>query len=195
MEDVKSQLEATIQARVDSDTEFQSSIKDLSDEEKSQKLDERKSEEFNKELLTLKEGSEKAIKTQELADNYKTRAEKAEKLLENKGGVKEDGLSNTDILYLAKADIHEDDLQDVLDWSKFKKISVKEAHNALKETLKVREEQRRTTAATQTGRGSRSQTNNTGETFLKKADAGELPESEQEIQNLAEARIHARTKK
>lgn len=195
MEDVKSQLEATIQARVDSDTEFQSSIKDLSDEEKSQKLDERKSEEFNKELLTLKEGSDKAIKTQELADNYKTRAEKAEKLLEGKNGVKEDGLSNTDILYLAKADIHEDDLQDVLDWSKFKKLSVKEAHSALKETLKVREEQRRTAAATQTGRGSRSQTNNTGETLLKKADAGELPESEQEIQKLAEARIQARTKK
>jgi len=134
---------------------------------------------------------EELAKAKELAENYKIRAEKAEK---GKKEEKTSELSTKDILYLAKADIHEDDMNDVLEWAKFKNISVQEAHKQLKGTLDVRAEERKTAAASNTGT-SRPGTQVSGESLLEKAKEGQLPEKDEDIDKLVEARMQAKLKK
>jgi hypothetical protein len=103
---------------------------------------------------------------------------------------KGDDLTTADILYLAKADIHEDDMDELRDWAKFKNIGIKEAHNQLKPTFAVKNEQRKTASATNTGRGVRATTKNTGEDLLRRAEEkGEVPETEEGMRKLAEARL------
>src|SRR3990167_10113162 len=64
--------------------------------------------------------------------------------------VGKEDFSNKDFLYLAKADVHEDDIDTVLEWAKFKKIGVKEAHGELKAILEVKAEERKSAQVTQT---------------------------------------------
>lgn len=133
---------------------------------------------------------EELAKAKELAENYKIRAEKAEK------GKKEEKseLSTKDVLYLAKSDIHEDDLGDVLEWAKFKNISVSEAHKALKGTLDVRNEERKTAAATDTKGGQRS-TQISGESLLEKVRQGQVSEKEEDIDKIVDAEMEEKLKK
>jgi hypothetical protein len=141
---------------------------------------------------------ERLAKAEELAENYKIRAEKAEKAEKKKETQPE--LSTKDVLYLAKADIHEDDLTDVLDWAKFKNISVLEAHKQLKGILDVRNEERTTAAATDT-KGGRPATQVSGESLLEKAEqgqiSGEVEESkaDADIDKIVEARMQRKLKK
>lgn len=141
------------------------------------------------EAALVKEHDEALKKANELADNYKIRAEKAEK----EAKEEKSDIASKDILYLAKADIHEDDLNDVLEWAKFKNISVHEAHKQLKGTLDVRAEERKTAEAANT-KSTRSSSAVTGEKLLERALQNELPEKDEDIERLAEARINARRK-
>lgn len=193
MDNLREQLESTIQVRIEGDAEFQSSLDGLSDEEKAQKLDEKKAEEFNKELASLKKGSDEFAKATELVNNYKTRAEKAEKALkEGSGSSTTSDLPSKDIIYLSKASIHEDDVDEVIDMARLKKVSVQEAHTFMKPILSQREEERKTALATQTRGGNRSGVQHTPAAVLEKANRGELPESDADIAALAEARMQAR---
>ena len=139
------------------------------------------------EARLAEEKNEELKKAKEIAENQRIRAEKAEK---GKKEEKEENpnLSTKDVLYLARADIHEDDMNDVLEWSKFKGISVSEAHKALKGTLDVRAEERKTAAISNTG-GSRVTSQTTGATLLQKAKQGILPEKDEDIEKLVEARF------
>lgn len=106
-----------------------------------------------------------------------------------------DGLSNRDLLFLAKADIHEDDLDDVLEWARFKKVPVAKAYEMLKPTLSVRSEERRTALATQTKGGQRGAAKLDPESILARAEkTGEVPESDEGMQALFLARRAARLK-
>jgi hypothetical protein len=108
----------------------------------------------------------------------------------------QDGLSNKDVLFLAKADIHEDDLDDVIDYARLKKIPVAEAHKFMKPILAERAEERRTAAATRTGSGARGASKATGDDLLRKADqSGEVPESDDGIKALVEARLARKKQK
>ena len=122
-------------------------------------------------------------------ERLKKAEEELKKLKAAKPKKEQEGLSNKDVLYLAKADIHEDDVDDVLDWAKFKGVTVKEAHEQLKDTLTVRDEQRKTAETTQVRGGQRGASAMKGEDILKRAEKGELPESDEDIRKLAEARI------
>lgn len=93
-------------------------------------------------------------------------------------------LSTKDVLYLAKADIHEDDMDEVLDWSKFKKVSVNEAHKQLKGVLRERDEERKTASATNTGTARRASSKISDDALTEKASKGELPDSEDEMARL-----------
>lgn len=150
------------------------------------------------EAKLAEEKNEELKKAKEIAENQRIRAEKAEKGKkeeEKKEDKKETSeLSTKDILYLAKADIHEDDLGDVLEWAKFKNISVNEAHKALKGALDVRAEERKTAAASNT-RTSRPGTQVSGETLLEKAKRGEISEKDEDIDKLVEARMEEKLKK
>jgi len=108
--------------------------------------------------------------------------------------VQTGGLSINDTLYLAKADIHEEDISDVLTYAQKMGVSVKEAHAFYKPVLKERQEIRQTAIATQKGGGNRGSKTNTGDTLLRKAESGEFPD-EADIEKLTEARIAQRTKK
>ena len=100
----------------------------------------------------------------------------------------QEGLANKDILYFAKADIHEDDIDTVLEWAKFKNIGVKEAHAELKAVLSTKEEERRSAQVTQT-RGARGSTAPTAQDLISKARKGNLPEKDEDIEALAEAEM------
>jgi len=130
-------------------------------------------------------------RAQELAQNQKIRAEKAEKEKKEKEGETKEvkpELSTKDVLYLAKTDIHEDDLSEVLDWAKFKNISVQEAYKSLKGTLDVRNAERKTAEATDT-KGGRPAAKITGDSLLEKARQGQVSEKEEDIDKIVEARM------
>lgn len=149
---------------------------------------------------------EKSVRLEEANKHLYARAKKAEgfELVEEKWVKKpkiepkpekpepkavEQSLSTKDVLFLAKADIHEDDLGEVLDWAKFKNISVNEAHKQLKGTLSVRAEERRTAEVTQTGKTQRGTSKVTGESLLERAEStGEVPEDEEGLKKLFQAR-------
>lgn len=158
---------------------------------------------------------EKELSAEEIAD-LKKRAdvssqnfERAKKLeAENKalkeGGEsketpkeekKEEGLSQLDVIYLAKADIHDDDVSEVMAYSQKTGLSVKESHEYLKPILDVRAEERKTASATHTKSSARSGNKNDGDSLLKKAEqSGEVPDSEEGMKALAQARLDRKKK-
>jgi len=93
-------------------------------------------------------------------------------------------LSTTDIIYLAKTDIDESDVEEVTNYAKTMKVSVKEAHEFFKPILAVRAEQRSTATATNTGTGRRSNAKLSDDAFLSNVEKGNLPDSDEEIQRL-----------
>ena len=137
-----------------------------------------------------KKETEDFAKAKELAENYKIRAEKAEKAAKGGGEPPKEpqGLSNKDVLYLAKADIHEDDLDEVLDWAKFKGVDVREAHKQMKPRLDLKTEERKSAQVTQI-KGARGATAPTAEDLISKASKGQLPETDEDIQALADAEM------
>lgn len=206
MDDVKGQLEASIQERIEADADFQASLEGLEETERTQKLDARKSEEFNKELKTLKDGSEGSKKAQELADNYKKRAEKAEALLKDKdGGGKEPktySLSPTDAVLIAKADIDAGDIDDVVSFINYQKslgndMSVADAlkNKTLQAIIADKVEDRRTNAASHIKGGKGAPKKNTDQDILDKANKGETLESDEDMEALFRGRMKARKSK
>ena len=159
------------------------------------------------------EGEEDTLKTQEedegqddpnkfktLADNYKVRAEKAEKefkalkeKLESKES-KDSNLSQTDVITLAKADIHEDDIDEVLDFARYRKVSVKEAlgSGVIKSLLAERKEERATAEATSTGNKRAGTRTVSGEELLSQAQTGKVPDTKEGIEALVEARFQSK---
>lgn len=136
----------------------------------------------------------KAAKADELEGKNKQLFERLKKA-ETKPDHSKSDLSQTDVLYLAKADIHEEDIQEVLDWAKFKGVNIREAHKQLKDTLAVREEQRKTAAASHTKGGQRGTSKVSGDDILRKAETtGEVPDSNEGLNKLFEARMAQRLK-
>jgi hypothetical protein len=131
-----------------------------------------------------------------LYENQRIRAEKAEKELKS-NEEKVDGLSQKDLLFLAKADVHEDDLDDVLDYAKLKKIDVKEALSSgiIKSYLADQKEKRRTSQVTSTGSKRSGTKGKDGGELLKDAESGILPDSDEEMEALVDARFQSKAKK
>jgi len=135
-----------------------------------------------------------AKKNKEVADNYKIRAEKAEKKAKEAPEKKVDdsSLSQTDFLYLAKSDIHEEDLGELNDVMSKMGMNAKQAHEYLKPRFAVKAEERKTASVTNTGSG-RGKKPKTGEDYLDKANkTGELPDSDTGMQDLILARQNAK---
>lgn len=131
-------------------------------------------------------------KAKELANNYKIRAEKAEKLA--KQAPKELGkqveVSTSDIIALTRANIHEDDIADVQEYAKFKGISIKEALNSsvVKTLISENTEKRNVALASNTSSARRSPTQASEETLLSRASRGEMPSNENDLIRLVKAR-------
>ena len=150
---------------------------------------------------TPEELRERLAKAEEVAKNQKVRAEKAEK--ENKTlktkpqdsgeeAPKNNNISRADERALLRADIHEDDEEEVIEFCEKHKLSVKDglAHNKLKAILKVNSDERKVADATNTGKPRRGKSEVSGELLAENFEkTGEIPESDADLDKLLEARL------
>lgn len=151
-------------------------------------------DESSEDLETLKA---RLAKAEELANNYKIRAEKAEKKTERSetpkvAPKKSSELSTLDIIAISKANIDTDDVEEVVEYARFKGISVAEAlkSNVIQTTLSQKEEMRKTAQATSTGQTRRGSSQISDERLLADAKKGILPDSDADIERLAMLQVH-----
>jgi hypothetical protein len=141
--------------------------------------------------------AEKLAKAEELANNYKIRAEKAEKLAKSvkvetvsKPSPKAGELSTKDIYALMEAKVPEQDIEKVQDIAKLKGISVSEAIKLplTKQILSDEAEQRNTALASNVSSSKRGSGKVSDEVLLEKARKGEFPTNEDDLMRLARIR-------
>jgi hypothetical protein len=143
------------------------------------------------------------IKAREIAQNQKIRAEKAEaelktlkKAPEEKETPKNPQFSLADIRALS--DVNDEDVEDVVEYAKFKGISPAEAKKSpvIQTLLKTKAEERATAAAANTGNAKRGSSITSDEALLNEASAtGKLPETDAEMDRLADARWASKKKR
>ena len=106
-------------------------------------------------------------------------------------------LSSKDLYALIDAKVPQEDLDEVVEYAKFKEISVGEAlkSGVVKTLLSENAEARKVESATHTGPTKQSKSSSSGEAILKKLEAGEEPESDEDIAKLVEARLNRGIKK
>lgn len=104
----------------------------------------------------------------------------------------EQSLSIKDSFALMKANVSEDDIEDVVEYAKFKKISVSEAlkSGVVKSMIAEKEEFRKSQEASTTPNAKRGTPKVTDDTILENARKGKLGESEDEIKALFRARMN-----
>ena len=181
-------LNALVEEKISSDSVFQATLVDMSEEDQAQAVADKRQELIDAEYS----------KAEELANNQKIRAEKAEALakqLKIKPEEKPEPPKMPESLSLkdirALQDVHDDDVDQITEYAKFKSISVAEAKKLpeMQALLRTKQEERETAAATNTGGGKRTTSKNTPEAILERAEAGELPEDDEGIKALSEARL------
>lgn len=104
-------------------------------------------------------------------------------------------LSSRDTIALINAKVTEpEDIDEVMEWARFKKIPVSEAlkSETIKARLNEKTEQRKVALATNTGASRRTTTKITPDVIVEKASRGELPDSEEGMAQLAQARLNQR---
>ncbi len=114
-----------------------------------------------------------------------------------KEGGEESNLSLKDQLALSQSGVSPDDLDEIVDFAKFKKISLTEALKSptMKTILAEKAEERRTAAATQT-KGARGVQKPSGEDLLAHAErTGEVPDTDEGMKDLFLARIQRKVRK
>lgn len=136
-----------------------------------------------------------ALKQKQIAENQRIRAEKAEKKPEREvskvAPKKQSDLSAVDIIAISKANIEAEDVEEVVDYAKYKGISIVEAlkSNVIKATLTQKEELRKTAQATSTGTSRRGSASITDGQLIANAEKGIMPESDADYDRLAELRL------
>jgi hypothetical protein len=141
---------------------------------------------------SVEEIKARLAKAEELATNYKVRAEKAEKLAKTvKPETKqESNVSTKDLYALSKANVAEEDISEIEEYAKFKRISISEALKSptMKAILKEKEENRTVNNASNVGTVRRSSSKVSDDVLMDKASRNELPENESDITRLIKAR-------
>ncbi len=189
-----SDLVASTQEKIDSDVDFQNSLVDLSDEDKTQAISTKQQELLDSELAALEE---KTTKAERAYESQKIRAEKAEaaaKRPPETSAPKNEVLAKKEQILEARAlnSLHEEDIEEVVAIAEAKKISLSEAIKSpyVKAFIQTRDEERKTAAAANTGPSRKSSTSKSdGETLLKKVDGYQL--SPDEMKDGAKAMIAA----
>ncbi len=191
-------LEALLQTKIDEDADFQSSLELMSDEEKTQAITDKKAELIKGEFTSL---SEKSAKADELAKNYKIRAEKAEQELKKAAKPpageeppkkpSEQSLTSEEVLVLVGANItQKEDIAEAVAYARYKNIPLDEAlkSNIVKNTLKENEEFRKTAQATNTAVSRKGVSKVSGEDLLDKFKQGDIPDKPEDIAKIIEQR-------
>lgn len=142
---------------------------------------------------TIDDVKARLAKAEEVAKNYKVRAEKAEKKSKetSENSQKTDDLSPRDAMAIINAKVPEEDIDEVVDFAKYKKIPISEAlkSTTVKTLLAERAEQRSTAQATNTGTARRSSVKLTDDVLIANANSGKLPESQDDIDRLVRAKM------
>lgn len=141
--------------------------------------------------------TDELTKAQQLAQNYKIRAEKAErenKQLKTPKHVESATPTNAEISLkdqyaLMEAKVPIEDLDEVIDYASHKKIPIAEAlkTTVIKAVLSERAEQRATAQAASTGPAKRATSKASDESLLEKLETGDLPE--EDIDRAVKARL------
>ena len=188
------EIHALVEKKLSEDTDFQATLADMSEEDQAQAIADKKTELIDAEYS----------KAEELANNQKIRAEKAEALakqLKIKPEEKPESPKTPEPMSLkdirALQDVHDDDVDEVVEYAKFKGVSIAEAKKSpvIQAHLRTKEEERATAQATNTGGGKRTTSKNTPEAILERAESGQLPEDDEGIKALSEARLQSRLDK
>jgi uncharacterized protein YkwD len=136
-----------------------------------------------------------ALKNEKAYKDQKTRAEIAEGKAKATKPVTQSNstpaLTVKDGFALAKADVNDDDVEDVLEYATFKKISVAEAlkSNVVKTMLAEKNEFRQSQNASTGSTVKRATPKITDDSILENARKGNLKEDENEIRALFRARM------
>lgn len=152
-------------------------------------VDEQEKEESPEELKA------RLAKAEELAKNYKIRAEKAERASKSS---KEEAprksnngdLTTKDLYALMEAKVPQDDIEEVAEYAKLKKISIAEAlkSNVVKSILNDNAEKRTSASVANTGTTRRSNGKLSDEAFLESVKSGKLPETDEDMLRYAKLR-------
>lgn len=140
-------------------------------------------DELKKQIETLKHQKE----------HWKKKADGVKDQKQEKSVIKPTSdLSTLDVIALSRANINDEDISEVLDYAKYKNITVAEAlkSSVIKATLLEKEENRKAQEASYTGNSRRGTSKVSDATILDNARKGQLPkESDDEaIARLAKAR-------
>lgn len=182
-------IDSVVNEKLDADTDFQNSIANLSDEEKTSAIETKKKEILGAEFKSLKEKADQTDDYKGKFEDQQKRAKKAEEIAKEKEG----GLSPKDVLVLSQAQIHADDIDEVLEFAKFKKLPVGEAlKNPTLMTILAESKSQRETALATTTKGKPSSGEKGGDAILNDAGQGNLPADDEGIDALAAARHEAR---
>lgn len=143
---------------------------------------------------TVEEIKARLAKAEELANNYKIRAEKAEKKAKDGEPQTTNTLSAVDLLAVSKAGIEPEDLDDIVEYAKFKNIPLHEAlkSTVIKATLAEKNELRKSADATNTSSARRGNATVSDDRLLADAAKGDLPDSEDDLKRLIALRHKAR---
>jgi hypothetical protein len=163
--------------------------------EQEEEVLETSSEETNDEEQDSTDWKAIALKNEQLANNQKIRAEKAEgKLKQVRPEVTQSkskgDLGSKDLYALMEAKVPQDDIDEVIDYAKFKGVSIQEALKTsfVKATLSEKAEQRRIAESTNVGGARRSTQKVSVDTIMSKAQNGEMPDSDEDMMALIKAR-------
>jgi hypothetical protein len=150
-------LGALVQERINADADFQASLASLSDEDKTAAIAKKRDELIEAEYSAT---TATAKKNEELAGNYKTRAEKAEALAKGakppeEKPQQENDLSVSDVYALTDAKVPQEDVEEVKKAAKVLGVSIPEALKdpLVSDILKKRAELRASDEAANRGRG------------------------------------------
>lgn len=189
MSEEKKELDTLVQEKIDTDTDFQSSLDGLEDTEKENAIIAKRQEVVKS---IFEEESEKRIKAEEVAKNQEIRAKKAEAGLKAKkeDTTSKNGLSAKDVVALR--DVHEDDVDYLLGEAQLRGKSIQELKKDpyMKIILKTRADERATAQATNTGTGRTKTSQLSDEQILADAETGKEVDPEQ----FAQAKMNIRLK-
>jgi hypothetical protein len=172
-------IETIVEGKLEADTDFQTSLADLSDDDKNSAIATKRKELLNAEFKALADGKTAAEK---IASDQKIRAEKAEKAKKQDDGggdaPQTPVLSPKDTYAMQQAGVHLDDFDDIVEGAGALKISVTEylKKDFVGAMLKDKAEKRKTADATNTGTKRPSQKTTSDEQLLADASAGKMPE-------------------
>lgn len=116
--------------------------------------------------------------------------EKKEDVKEAAQPEKSSDLTSRDTIAIMNAKVHEDDIDEVIEYAKFKGMSVSDAlkDNVVKTILKEKEEYRKTAAATNTEASRKGKAPASGNELMTKLSKGDVPTSKEDSEALFWAR-------